>query len=115
MTQTAAGSGSGGDTTQQTMTEAAYEEWAADARADHAISSDTEDGEYEVAQSDSDQQHRQRRKGERPARRKKRPKTILDDTDSGTDSDNTGEPPGTQHGPHTQRRYDGTKKKKRKK
>ena len=113
MTQSAAGAGSGTDTVQETQADTAHAEWVAGARADHATPSGTDDEDYEEPQGENSGQHVQRRGGKRLVKRKKRPKTILD-TDSEIDND-TDKPQHTQHTRHMQKRYDASKKKKRKK
>ena len=115
MTQTAAGSGSGIDITQEVQADTAHAEWVADTQADQEISSEIDDGDYEESQDDCSSLHRRKRKGKRAAHCKKRQRTILDDTDSETDSDYTDRPQGTQQGRNKQKRYDGSRKKKRKK
>ena len=113
MSQAAAGAGSGIDTAKERQADTAYGEWVTDTRADHATPSDTDDEDYEEPQGDNRGQHVQRRGGKRSVKRKKRPNTILD-TDSETDSD-TDKPQHTQHARHVQKRYEASKKKKRKK
>ena len=113
MTQSAAGAGSGIDTVQETQADTAHAEWVTDTRADHATPSDTDDEDYEEPQGENSGQHVQRRGGKQLVKRKKRQKTILD-TDSEIDSD-TDKPQHTQRTRHVQKRYDASKKKKRKK
>ena len=115
MAQTAAGSGSGTDITQEAQADTAHAEWVADTRADHEILSDSDDEDYEESQDDSSDLHRRKGKGKRTLHRKKRQRTILDDTDSETDSDHTDKSQDAQQGRSKQKRYDGARKKKRKK
>ena len=115
MAQTAAGSGSGTGITQGAQADTAHAEWVADTREDHEILSDSDDEDYEESQDDSSNLHRRKRKGKPSLHRKKRQRTILDDTDSETDSDHTGKSQGAQQGRSKQKRYDGARKKRRKK
>ena len=113
MAQAAAGAGSGTGTAQGTQASTAHAEWVNDTRADHATPNGTDDEDYEEPQDDIREQRMHRRGGNRPVKRKKRSRTILD-TDSETEGD-TDKPQHTQHARNVQKRYEASKKKKRKK